>query len=382
MRILVTSTPGTGHLHPIVPLAQELRSAGHDIVWATSQGSCAVVESFGFRAVPAGLNLGVRNATFHERTAHMLGLPPRERRAVALPVMFGEIAAPVMRDDLIAVFDDVRPQLVVHEFAELAAAPLAAARGIPHVTIAFSGAISDALQAGVLESVTPVWEREGLTPTALDFNGDLLLHPFPVSMDTPRPDGPSAPMRPLSYDGATSAAPPEWIASFGADRPGVYVTFGTEIAPLAPWAAILDALADLDIDVVATVGGQLDPTTLGPTPRNTRVERYVPQRFLLDQAKVIVSHAGAGTLIGAASAGRVHLSLPISADQWDNADLLSALNAGITLETDQRDAEMIRRSVERLLTDPTMHSAAETIKTDFADMPHPRELVVAIDQLT
>ncbi len=284
---------------------------------------------------------------FVDRIAHGFDLPPRERRAIDFSVIFGEVAAPAMRDDLVNVFEDVKPQLVVHDFAELAAAPMAMARGIASVSVGFSGALSDAVQAAVEERVAPVWEREGLRVATSVFNGDLLLHPFPARLDTPRADGPSAPMRPLSYDGAGSASPPEWI-SFGTNRPGVYVTFGTEMAPRAPWAAILEALADLEVDVLATVGGQIDPASLGPLASNTRVERYVPQSFVLDRSRIVVSHGGAGTLIGAATAGKVQLCIPIAADQWENSDSLSAANAGVVLEPDERDVSTIRRSLRRL----------------------------------
>jgi UDP:flavonoid glycosyltransferase YjiC (YdhE family) len=381
MRALVTSTPGTGHLHPLVPLARELVLAGHEVVWATAASSCAKVESFGFPARPCGLDGDVRRSVFVDRAAHMHELPPRQRRAVMLPVMFGEVAAPAMRDDLVEVFDDFRPQLVVHEFAELAAAPMAAARGIASVSVGFSGAVSDALQAALEASVAPVWEREGLSVSAAGISGDLFLHPFPASLDTPRADGPSAPMRPLSFDGAPSASPPGWISTFGAERPGVYVTFGTEVGARAPWAAILEALADLDVDVLATVGGRLGPATLGPVAANTRVEKYVPQSLILDRAKVVISHGGAGTLIGAATTGKVQLCVPIVADQWDNADTLAAANAGAVLEPDERDAETIRRSVQNLLTDLAKHTDAELLRDEFAAMPHPAALVTTIEEL-
>jgi UDP:flavonoid glycosyltransferase YjiC (YdhE family) len=381
MRVLVTSTPGTGHLHPLVPLARELVLAGHEVVWATAASSCAKVESFGFPAVRCGLDGDVRLAAFLDRTAHMLELPARQRRAVMLPVMFGEVAAPVMRDDLVEVFDDFRPQLVVHDFAELAAAPMATARGIASVSVGFSGAVSDALQAALEDSVAPMWEREGLSVSAAGISGNLFLHPFPAALDPPRADGPSAPMRPLSFDGAPSASPPDWISTFGAERPGVYVTFGTEVGARAPWTAVLEALADLDVDVVATVGGRLDPASLGPLAANTRVERYVPQSFILDRSTVVISHGGAGTLIGAAATGKVQLCVPIGADQWDNADLLASANAGVVLEPEDRDADTIRQSVQSLLADVGKHADAKLLRDEFGAMPHPAVLAATIEDL-
>jgi UDP:flavonoid glycosyltransferase YjiC (YdhE family) len=381
MRILVTSTPGIGHIHPIVPLATELRSAGHEVVWATALESCATVERFGFRAIAAGLESPERKARFAARAEHIRLWPLRLRRTIALPLMFGEIAAPAMHDDLKSVFDDVRPQLVVHDLAEFAAAPMAIARGLPQVTFGYSGALSNDLAARVLDSVAPVWARERVRPTLHGLNGDLLLHAFPTSMDAPRQDGPSAPIRPLAVGGPMPESPPDWIGSFGVERPGAYVTFGTETARAAPWAAIIEAIAGLDVDVVATVGGRIDPAETGPLPSNMRVERFVPQRFVLERAAVVVSHAGAGTLIGAAAAGRVQLCLPLVADQWENADLLAAAGAGITLEEDQRSAATIRSQIERLLTDATIRAAAARVETDFAGMPHPRELVEVIAKL-
>jgi UDP:flavonoid glycosyltransferase YjiC (YdhE family) len=144
---------------------------------------------------------------------------------------------------------------------------------------------------------------------------------------------------------------------------------------------ILEALAEFDVDVVATVGGKLDPASFGQIAPNIRVERYVPQSFLLDQASVVVSHAGAGTLIAAASAGKVQLCMPISADQWENADRLSAVEAGITLEPDDRDVDAIGRSIDQLLADTSMHANAAVLADSFAAMPQPGELVPDLEQL-
>jgi UDP:flavonoid glycosyltransferase YjiC (YdhE family) len=318
---------------------------------------------------------------FALRASRLAEMPPRRRRTVAFPLMFGEIAAPTMREELASVFDELRPQLVLHELAELAAAPMAIARGIPQVTVGFSGALSDELAALVLDSVSTVWALERVTPTYRSFNGDLLLHPFPRSMDTPRSDGPSLPMGPQPFGGAMSESPPDWIERFGSERFGIYVTFGTEMARTGPWNAVLEAMADLPVDVVATVGRELDVAGLGPLPSNVRLARFVPQRFLLDRAAVVVSHGGAGTLTGAALSGCAQLHLPLTADQWENADMLASTGAGLALEAQHRGAEAIGHAVERLLTDGTVRSAAKRLRADFAEMPHPREAVAAVEKL-
>ena len=67
MRILITSTPGAGHIHPIVPLGRALQDEGHEVLWATAEESCARVEQYGFRATPAGMGTVERRALLQER---------------------------------------------------------------------------------------------------------------------------------------------------------------------------------------------------------------------------------------------------------------------------------------------------------------------------
>ena len=333
MRILVTSTPGTGHLHALVPVAAALRDAEHEVWWATAEDACAKVESYGFRAIPAGMALRERMTLFAERRPDVVSLPPRERRAVLFPVLFGDLAAPVMAGDLARVTDRVSPDLIVHEMSELGAAPVATSRGLPHVTVAFSGTVPGTILTAGAEAVEPVWTSLGLdAPSDAGLYAHLYLHPFPEAFGPPPANDRVRSVRPSQFDGSDDGRPPAWAEQLGRERPAVYVTFGTEMAPIAPWPALLTALGGLDVDAVVTTGGLVDAANLGPIPDNVRIEAYVPQRHVLDRAAVVVSHAGAGTMLAAAARGLPQLFVPIAADQWDNADAASASGAALTLE--------------------------------------------------
>ena len=56
MRVLFTTLPASGHLHPLVPIANAAAAAGHEIVFATAASFCPAVESVGFRCFPAGFD--------------------------------------------------------------------------------------------------------------------------------------------------------------------------------------------------------------------------------------------------------------------------------------------------------------------------------------
>ncbi len=71
MRVLCTCVPGFGHFHPMVPLAQALVRAGHEVAFATAERFCRrVVEPAGFPTFPAGLSPMV----VHEQTMALPGV--------------------------------------------------------------------------------------------------------------------------------------------------------------------------------------------------------------------------------------------------------------------------------------------------------------------
>ena len=60
----------------------------------------------------------------------------------------------------------------------------------------------------------------------------------------------------------------------------------------------MTAVSGQGLDVVATTGPGVDPAMLGPLPAGVSVHRFLPQSLVLEQADVMVSQAGAGTMLG------------------------------------------------------------------------------------
>jgi UDP:flavonoid glycosyltransferase YjiC (YdhE family) len=381
MRILVTSTPGMGHLNALLPLMFALQDADHDLLVVTAAESCKYVEDYGFTVRAGGLSSAERRARFAHRNPDVQALPPRRRRGLVFAGFFGENAAPVMHVDLRPVFDEFRPDIVIHETGELAGGPMAVARGLPHMTVAFSGMLPDWSEDMGLAAIAPVWIAEGLSaPTMDDLRGNLYLHPFPPSFGQAPSSSVVRPMRAEALD--RDGSPPSWLDNLGLWRPLIYVTSGTEpLAGMAPWAAIVAALGPMDVDAVVTIGNHVDPSLLGEIPRNVRVERFVPQRFVLERATVVASHAGAGSLLGASRRGIPQMLNPLGADQWENADAATGAGVAITCELDQRSDAEIGEALARLLNDHQFRHAAEKVANEIQAMPAPRDHVAAIEAL-
>jgi hypothetical protein len=346
-----------------------------------SADGIGIVEGLGFPAIAAGMTVAERSERVAPALPEIMALPPAQRRGPLFAGFFARAAAPRMRRDLAPIVDDLRPDLIVHETAELAAAPIATARAIPHVTVAFSGAVPPAAVPTVLEAVRPVWQAEGVVLEGYaSLAGDCYFHPFPPSFGGAPPLDVVAPLRPMSA--ASEGPPPGWLATFAVDRPGVYLTAGTErAASTAPWAAAVEAIASLDVDAVATLGPHVDPLILGPIPHNLRVERFVPQAFLLGRVGVVVSHGGAGTLLGTAAAGVPQVVTPVFADQWENGAAVEASGAGLLLPAERRTAPDLRAAIERALGDPGIIAAAARVAGEIAAMPDARHYVPMLEQL-
>jgi UDP:flavonoid glycosyltransferase YjiC (YdhE family) len=383
MQVLVTSTAGSGHVYPVVPMARALRDAGHDVTWAIAPQACNKIEELGIRAVPAGVDRADALAQDRrELLARFMAAPPRQRHVVAHPGFVTRLAPPML-DDLLRICDELAPDVIVHEPNEYAAAPVATAREIPHVTIGFGGPPPDEVLAAVHDPLQQLWSQLGLElRPAAGMYDHLYLHPLPLSLGPPLANPTMQRMRPIGFDGAVEQDAPSWLSELGHNRPCVYVTFGTEVAGFAPFRDVLEAVAPLDVDAVLTVGEAIDPDSLEPKPTNVRIERYIPQRFVLARSALLVSHAGSGAMLGAASRGIPQLCLPIAADQFENADFISAAGIGLTLEPDDVEPSTVGDAIQRLLDDQSFTERAKSVADEIVTMPTPSSHVATIVQLS
>ena len=337
--------------------------------------------AMGFEWSAAGLTTAARREAAGDVLGGIMQLPMAQRRGPLFAALFARAAGPVMQRDLAPIIDQIRPDVVLRETGELAAAPIAAARGIPLVTVAFSGVLPEPARDQVIDDLRPLWQAEGLgDPTWADVYGQLYLHPFPDSFGQ-RPDSPV--VRPVRPDrGSPSATPPAWVAALGTDRPFVYVTSGTEPPSVTfPWRELFAAVSGLDVDAVATIGPHVDPAALGAVPANVRVERFVPQADLLARASAVISHGGAGTVLGAASHGRPQLVVPLFADQWENGVAVDDAGCGTVLGPDRRRVEDLDRSLRTVLASPSHHDAATRVADEIAAMPAATAVALEVEAL-
>lgn len=386
MRVLVSTTGGVGHIFPVIPLALELQRQGHEVLWATAPASCSIVEGVGIATSPAGLMPAERAQRFLQNSPNAFAIPPRERRPVAFAGFFATTAGPVMMEALVPLFEEFRPDLVVHETSELASSPIATSKGIPSVTVAFSGELPGPVVAAGVVAVAPLWSRFGLdVPRDLGMYAHAYLHPFAPPLGQ-RPLGATIhDMQPFTAAGQSSDLP-DWLESTGTERPFVYATYGTENGQQAPWRAIVGALASVDVDAVVTVGRGIDLDPLRAmladlTPGRIRIEPYVPQAILMERAAVVISHGGAGTMLAAGVAGVPQIALPVAADQFENSDAFVGAGVAVALVEDELDPTTIADRLRLLLEDGSFRDRGRALARAFREMPSPESIANRLIEL-
>jgi len=189
-------------------------------------------------------------------------------------------------------------------------------------------------------------------------------------------------LRLLTRDPAPNEPAQPWITRLHSS-PVVYFTLGTvynmESGDL--FQRVLAGLRDLPIDLVVTVGPDIDPHGFGPQPANVHVERSVPQAELLPHCHLVVSHGGSGSVLGALAHGLPMVLIPMGADQPLNAARCETLGLARVLDAVAATPRMVREAVSRVLEDPAYRQAAERMRDEIAALPGPEHAVMLFERL-
>ncbi|MEU5671188.1 nucleotide disphospho-sugar-binding domain-containing protein, partial [Micromonospora sp. NPDC047753] len=106
---------------------------------------------------------------------------------------------------------------------------------------------------------------------------------------------------------------------------------------------------------------------------------------LLPLADVVVHHGGSGTTLGALAAGVPQLLLPQGADQFANAEALTAAGVGLRLLPGEVDASAIAEQTHLLLPrrgQVDQRHAARLISEEIAGMPSPEAVAQLLPEYT
>ncbi|RZQ61165.1 activator-dependent family glycosyltransferase [Amycolatopsis suaedae] len=418
MRILFTVSPGTTTFNAMVPMAWALRTAGHDVRVASQPLFADEITQAGLTAVPVGRSLGIPrlllamgldSATVEETRA---GFPP--------PYNIWEESAGARWEDTLPAFGAVvdgakyetfaiatalvefarswEPDLVVWEPLTPVGAIAAKACGAAHARLLYGIDAFGLARQKFLAMKNEQPEPEQGDPVADwlggyarkyggEYSEDMAVGHFtidqiPASLQT-EADLHYLRTPYIPYGGR--AVVPGWLQR-RPERPRVALTMGLSATGYFSGYTvnvrdILDALSDLDVEVVATVAEE-EQSALDPLPDNARVVSFVPLHVLAPTCSVAITHAGFGTLTSFAPHGVPQLTLPYHFDEPMLGRKLAEQGAGLYLDPTEATGEAVREGVVRLLEDRELRGGAARLAGEIAELPTPNELVPRIEELT
>lgn len=396
-----------GHYYPNLALAHALRRQGHEVAFYTGPAAQAAIEEegfkfFPFRRIPARIFEDEILAPYTAATRWGRLLEKRRRYYDWLVGLL-----PAQVDDLSEILDEWNPDVLVSDpmmwgpllvHRELRNIPMALFDYLPfcllpgpeipplglgtapgrglagRLRVKLIAALVSQMTAEIRRGANKVRSKYGLAPLSMpvmQFVADLPLYLVAGApeMDFNRGDLPPT----VHYIGPclwskTQLPEAEWLRQIPPGRKVVHITEGTvhSNAPLVLSAAA-KGLANLDMDVIMATGTHRRPEEMGlePLAKNIRVERWVSYDHLLPRTDLVVTTAGAGTVVSALRLGIPLVMVPTDWDKPDVACRTAEAGAGLLLKPEQCTPQALRTAVQTVLTTSAFRENAHRIAESF-----------------
>ena len=379
-----------GHLNPMTALARHLQARNHDVVFLYSNGA-------------AGLPFvaGPEKDHFNESRPEVSKMQGDDAVAFALGAIFAETETILESLPRIVQANGVDALLLdtVHFYAELGAMRL----GIPYLHV------SNALHLDYT-GYTPLclygWPHQE-TPAALARNQEgvakfakllqsnnatvrAYAEKAGLKIDWEDPSFTLSPLAsitqvPRAFDFENSHWPPQFHhtgpfhdgkgrenADFPWERltgePLIYASMGTILnGRVDVFRTIAAALSKhKDLQLVLSVGNQIDPQQVGPIPNNAIIVQRAPQLELLKQTSVCITHAGLNTVLESLAQGVPQVAIPVTFDQPGVAARIAHKKTGVITSLDKLTADHLATLLNEVLTDSTYRENARKMQQAIA----------------
>ncbi|MEU5958583.1 nucleotide disphospho-sugar-binding domain-containing protein [Streptomyces sp. NPDC047525] len=414
----------------MVPLAWALRSAGHEVRMAGEPAVLDTITGAGLTAVSVGPEETLESRLRTLRGGGGGGGDVQEASAPPVPpfspvslyelgnreglpweainwlldnhlVPHTWVVNDEIVEDLVACCRSWQPDLVLCDVLAHAGAVAADAVGAAHGRLLFWFDVSlrlrhdflDALERqppGRRPDMLREWYAEWAGKYGREFTEELISGQFAINVLPERcrlePHERTLSMRYVPYNDRSIAS--AWLHE-APRAPRVLMTFGISARQFDDLPDIkleevqqsLDSLADLDIEVVLTMPGEVREQ-LERVPENTRIVDFVPLDLILPTCTAMIHHGGSGSFNGALLHGIPQLVIGYSADSIGKCLALMRTGAGLWIAPNDVTGARIRECLTQLLEDDAFRVAAEQLQQETLAHPTPGALVPELERIT
>jgi zeaxanthin glucosyltransferase len=401
MKLGFISLPFIGHLNPMATLARKMRSRGHEVVFMGIPDIESAIHAAGLTFIPYCENefpmgsldkylapisrlhglAAVQNTNQH--------LTPGLAKAAFehLPRLIKEIGIEVLVIDTLHRFLELIPMSLdipcVHIWNTLHIdgtgstpaciynwphqdTPEARTRnleglkqlgGMASTTLDLAKAYAEkaGLQIDWTNPATAVPRLAVITQTPKEFDFQGIPWPAQFHYAGPFPES----------EGHASISFP-WEKLNG--KPLIYASLGTLVNGLDHvYKIIIEAVEKLsEVQVVLSIGTNIDPDRLEPIPLNTIIVRRAPQIELLKRAALCITHAGLNTTLESLAQGVPMVAFPIAFDQPGISARIAHHGVGEFVDLDNLSVENLLELIRKVLTNRRYAERAHYFKEVIA----------------
>jgi zeaxanthin glucosyltransferase len=152
-------------------------------------------------------------------------------------------------------------------------------------------------------------------------------------------------------------------------EPLIYASMGTILnGRVDVFRTIVAALTKhKDLQLVLSIGDQLDPEQIGPVPGNAIIVKRAPQLELLKQTAVCITHAGLNTVLESLAQGVPQVAIPVAFDQPGVAARIADKQTGVVTSLEKLTAEHLSTLLNEVLNNSTYRDNARKLQKAIAN---------------
>ena len=111
------------------------------------------------------------------------------------------------------------------------------------------------------------------------------------------------------------------------------------------------------LQLVLSIGDQIDPQQLGPAPKNAIIVKRAPQLELLKRASVCITHGGLNTVLESLARGVPQVAIPVAYGQPGVAARIAHHETGVVTSLDKLTADHLSTLLNGVLDNSAYRNA-------------------------
>lgn len=378
MKILITVPPAHDHLLGLLPIAEAAKCEGHDVAIAILNNFGKVVTDAGLTHFDAGEDW-IPEA-IDDSADDVLPEKMEEFTQDFMAQMLCGPAAISMANDVKAIIDSWKPDIVMRDSGEMGGLLAAELADLPHISIGvldFNGMfLGDRIVAALNERRIEFGLPEDKKGTRLYAYGHInMMCPTFAPEELTLPNTFS-----VRVDGVRAGdVLPDWIANMAdSEKPLVYASFGTAAATIPGFGPalrnVVDALGLIDVNAIVSVGKSLnwngeEVMDERDIPKNVHVVDWAPQPLLMRNIDLLVTHGGPSTARQGIVCGVPIVAVPLLFDGFEIANRLCEKGSAVQLDWTKLSTSEVVDAVKHVLENPKYRRQARKLQREALAVP-------------